>query len=48
MWTRSEVPHAVSAVQDESLGDNVVAAVMRSGYSLRGKVLRPAMVKVRG
>jgi molecular chaperone GrpE len=31
-----------------SSGDNSVASVMRSGYRLKGRVLRPAMVAVRG
>jgi molecular chaperone GrpE len=29
-------------------GDPVVSEVLRSGYLWKGKVLRPAMVKVRG
>ncbi|MEP7201983.1 MAG: nucleotide exchange factor GrpE [Ilumatobacteraceae bacterium] len=42
-------PHLADAVVHE-LGDGepVVSEVLRSGYTWNGKVLRPAMVKVRG
>jgi molecular chaperone GrpE len=35
-----------AVMQDEGEGDLVVADVLRPGYTLRGRVLRPAMVKV--
>jgi molecular chaperone GrpE len=35
-----------AVLQDDGDGDPVVAEVMRTGYSLKGRVLRPAMVKV--
>ncbi len=37
---------AVMHVDDESLGENVLAQVFSKGYKLGDKVLRPAMVKV--
>ena len=37
---------AVMHVEDESLGENVVAQVLQPGYRLGDTVLRPAMVKV--
>lgn len=43
-------PHLADAVLHEE-GDGeqpVVSEVLRSGYTWNGKVLRPAMVKVRG
>ncbi|MEP7114202.1 MAG: nucleotide exchange factor GrpE [Ilumatobacteraceae bacterium] len=42
-------PHLADAVLHEpGDGDPVVSEVLRSGYMWNGKVLRPAMVKVRG
>ena len=39
--------NAVSSVENEELGENVVAAVLQKGYtSASGKVVRPAMVTV--
>ncbi len=38
--------NAVMQVVDESLGENVVAAVLQKGYKLGDKVIRPAMVSV--
>ena len=38
--------NAVMQVADESLGENVVAAVLQKGYKLGDKVIRPAMVSV--
>jgi molecular chaperone GrpE len=35
-----------AVMQDEGDGDPVVAETMRTGYRLKGRVLRPAMVKV--
>jgi molecular chaperone GrpE len=35
-----------AVLQDDGDGDPVVAEVMRTGYKLKGRVLRPAMVKV--
>ena len=37
---------AVMHVEDEALGENVLAQVFSKGYRLGDKVLRPAMVKV--
>ena len=33
-------------MQEDGDGEPVVADVMRTGYTLKGRVLRPAMVKV--
>ena len=42
-------PHLADAVLHEpGKGEPVVSEVLRSGYTWNGKVLRPAMVKVRG
>ena len=35
-----------AVMQEEGDGDPVVADVLRTGYTLKGRVLRPAMVKV--
>jgi len=37
---------AVMHVEDEALPQNSVAEVLLKGYTVRGKVIRPAMVKV--
>lgn len=37
---------AVSHVDDESLGENVIAKVFQKGYTIDGKVVRHAMVQV--
>ncbi len=37
--------HAVMHVDDESLGENVVAAVLQKGYKLGDRVIRAAMVQ---
>ena len=37
---------AVMHIEDENLGENVLAQVFSKGYKLGEKVLRPAMVKV--
>ncbi len=39
---------AVMAEEGDGDGDQVVAEVLRTGYVWNGRVLRPAMVKVRG
>ncbi len=39
------VHHAVMHVDDESLGENVVAAVLQKGYKLGDRVIRVAMVQ---
>lgn len=42
-------PHlhdAVAAIHDQSRQDGIVLQVLRPGYSLKGKLLRPAMVAV--
>lgn len=38
--------YAVTTVEDESLANNTVAAVLQKGYRLGDKILRPAMVSV--
>lgn len=40
------VHNAVSQIQDEQFGENVVCQVYQTGYTLGDKVLRPAMVVV--
>ena len=40
------VAMAVSSVEDDSLGDNIVAQVLQNGYTLGDKVIRHAMVIV--
>ena len=37
---------AVIAVEEEDTEPGMVVDIVRAGYELRGKVLRPAMVKV--
>lgn len=37
---------AISHIEDESLGENIVVEVLRKGYKLKDKVIRCAMVKV--
>ena len=37
---------AVMHVEDETLGENVIAEVLQKGYKLGGTVIRAAMVKV--
>jgi molecular chaperone GrpE len=37
---------AVIAVEEEGTEPGTVVDIVRTGYELRGKVLRPAMVKV--
>ncbi len=38
--------NAVLHIEDESLGENVIAEVFQTGYRLKDKVIRYAMVKV--
>ena len=40
------VHNAVSHVEDENLGENVVAAVLQKGYRLGDRIIRHAMVQV--
>lgn len=40
------IHNAVLHVEDENLGENVVAEVMQKGYTYKDKVIRPSMVKV--
>ena len=40
------IHNAVMHLEDDSLGENVVAAVFSKGYKLGDRVLRPAMVQV--
>jgi molecular chaperone GrpE len=35
-----------AVMQDEGEGEPVVSDIVRTGYRLKGRVLRPAMVKV--
>lgn len=37
---------AVMHIEDESLGENVIAAVLQKGYKIGDTVIRPAMVSV--
>ena len=41
-----ELMDAVMHIEDESLGENVVAQVFQAGFELNGKVLRHAIVQV--
>lgn len=41
-----ELHYAVSRVEDEALGENVVANVLQKGYKMGEKVIRHAMVAV--
>ena len=41
-----EIHEAIMHIEDESLGENVVAAVMQKGYKFGDTVIRPAMVQV--
>src|SRR5580692_8116397 len=43
-----EVHDAVAKCEGEAEGEPVIDEVLRSGYRWRGRVLRPAMVRVRG
>lgn len=40
------IHNAVMHIEDKTLGENVVAEVLQKGYSLNGKLIRTAMVKV--
>ncbi len=40
------VHNAVSQVQDEAFGDNVVCQIFQKGYQMSGRVIRPVMVAV--
>lgn len=40
------IHHAVMQVEDEGLESNVVVEVLQTGYKLKDRVIRPAMVKV--
>lgn len=41
-----DLHNAVMHVEDESLGENIVAEVFQKGYTYRGSVIRHSMVKV--
>ena len=41
-----ELMNAVMHIEDENLGENVVAQVFQAGFELNGKVLRHAIVQV--
>ena len=38
--------NAVMHIEDEALGENVIAEVLLQGYTLNGRLIRAAMVKV--
>ena len=38
--------NAVMHIEDETVGDDIVVEVFQKGYTMKGKVLRHAMVKV--
>ncbi|WP_250278185.1 nucleotide exchange factor GrpE [[Clostridium] colinum] len=40
------IHNAVLHIEDDTLGENVVAEVMQKGYKYKDKVIRPSMVKV--
>ena len=40
-----EKHHAVMHIEDDSLGENVVAQALQKGYRMGDKILRPAMVQ---
>ena len=39
------IHNAVAHVEDDSLGENVIAEVLQKGYTRNGKLIRPALVK---
>ena len=41
-----EIHEAIMHIEDETLGENVVSAVMQKGYKFGDTVVRPAMVQV--
>ena len=41
-----ELHEAVMHIEDENLGENVIAEVLQKGYKIGDTVIRPAMVKV--
>lgn len=41
-----EIHEAIMHIEDESLGENTVAAVLQKGYKFGDTVVRPAMVQV--
>lgn len=41
-----ELHNAVSRIDDESLGENVISQVLQSGYKIGDKIIRHAMVQV--
>ena len=41
-----EIHDAIMHIEDETLGENVVSAVMQKGYKFGDTVVRPAMVQV--
>ena len=38
--------NAVMHVEDENLGENIIAEEFQKGYMVQGRVIRPSMVKV--
>jgi molecular chaperone GrpE len=38
--------NAVMHVEDENLGENIIAEELQKGYTYHGTVIRPSMVKV--
>lgn len=41
-----EIHEAIMHIEDENLGENVIAAVLQKGYKFGDTVVRPAMVQV--
>lgn len=41
-----EFHHAVQQIEDENLGENIIATVFQKGYMLGDKIIRPSMVVV--
>lgn len=41
-----ELHEAVMHIEDETLGENIIAEVLQKGYKIGDTVIRPAMVKV--
>ena len=45
-WARSLTPISIMHVDDDSLGENIVAEELQKGYMYRESVVRHSMVKV--
>ena len=40
------IHNAVLHIEDDTLGENIIAEVMQKGYKYKDKIIRPSMVKV--